>query len=109
MFILFGWGTQTERNEGPIDPHACENCGQEASWYLYRISRWITFFLVPTIPYTTKRFQVCPNCDYAVEVKGKEADYLTKLARLNKQLQKGRIQRGQYELELQRLKRQYGK
>jgi len=105
MFFLFGWGTQTKKFEGPTEMRVCRVCGKESDWHLHRHSKWMTAFLVPVLPYSMKWVHSCPECGNFEVPEDEEKSRLIKMARLKRAFKKGKVKRGEYEMEIAKLRR----
>ncbi|MDP4182817.1 MAG: zinc-ribbon domain-containing protein [Bacillota bacterium] len=103
MFILFGWGKQTIKNEGPVLRYHCQHCNNDEFWQLCTRKTWFTLFFIPVIPYSTERLLVCPICK-KVDVLGKmEYDKLKAIALCNKDLMNNTITEAEHEMRVKEL------
>ena len=90
MFIIFGWGHQTQNNYGPTLPIRCPHCNNDTFWHLVNTKVWFTLFFIPVIPYESIHYLLCDVCGRGIRLDGKqeieEARYLNQatLSFLNK-------------------------
>ncbi|MFZ5985883.1 MAG: zinc-ribbon domain-containing protein [Bacillota bacterium] len=77
--IIFGWGYRTAKNFGPVRKIRCNNCNNEATWHLQKLTSWFTLFFIPVIPYQSNYLLVCPVCRCCLELKKPEFDQLKDL------------------------------
>ena len=66
--LIFGWGRRTIKNYGPLEENYCDHCKNLAHWELRKYTTWFTLFFIPVIPYSTKKFLICPICGSALEL-----------------------------------------
>lgn len=69
---VFGWDYKKAKNYGPVKRDKCNNCNNESTFHLQRLSTWFTLFLVPIIPYRVNYLLVCPICSKAIEIENSE-------------------------------------
>ena len=67
MFFIFGWGKQTKKYLSEKEFELCIYC-HKSKLRLVKITSWITFFFIPIIPYKTKNYLSCPNCESGYEI-----------------------------------------
>lgn len=96
MIFLFGWGHRTIKELGPALKNGCNNCKNEAYWNLKQVTTWFTLFFIPVIPYSTKRFLLCPICTYGFELDNEQFKRFKPLAESNKLLVDGKITQDEY-------------
>ena len=78
MFIIFGWReTPDLRGEWLLPCDACD--GVEYHW-AYHMTRWLTFFFIPLIPFGGGRFVKCSRCGRRRSITRDEEDQLEKIA-----------------------------
>jgi len=75
MFFLFGWGKQTRKELSEKEFDICSYCNIDRL-KVFRITTWATLFFIPVIPYETKYYLSCPNCERGYEIEEEEADKL---------------------------------
>ncbi len=91
MFIIFGWGKKTMKDEGPVTRSTCKHCKNNDVWELYTRRTWFTLFFIPLIPYSTEHMLVCPVCNYGYIVDKAKFAELREIARCNVELMDEKI------------------
>lgn len=91
MFIIFGWGKQTMKGEGPVFRNTCQHCKNNDIWELYTRRTWFTLFFIPLIPYSTEHLLICPVCNYGYRVEKTKYAELREIARCNVELMDEKI------------------
>ena len=86
MFFIFGWGTQTTKEYGPVDIYHCNHCNNDKPWVVMSRTSWFTLFFIPIIPYGSDNFLICPICKYGVSLHGKKFEQAKTLAKCNAKL-----------------------
>jgi|GEM_PF-3314865 len=71
MIILFGWNKNAERL-GEVCTAYCYDCQKEVPWEVGRVTEWVSFFAVPTIPFKREHFIFCGKCGDDFELSKKE-------------------------------------
>ena len=69
---VFGWNCKKLQNFGPIKREKCNNCGNEATFQLQKMTTYITLFEFPIIPYRINYLLVCPICKNYQEIESSE-------------------------------------
>lgn len=49
----------------------CEVCHYDSKWHLVSVWTWFDFIFAPLFPVSRKKFLICPMCEYAIKVNGK--------------------------------------
>jgi len=73
MFFLFGWGHTSKRKESETPLGVCTHCHTN-NIYLTKVTKWITLFFIPVIPYESNYYFLCSNCDYGYEIEEDRAE-----------------------------------
>ncbi|OPZ93768.1 MAG: hypothetical protein BWY74_01005 [Firmicutes bacterium ADurb.Bin419] len=74
---VFGLDHRKIKNYGPVKRDKCNNCGNESTFQLQKLSTWFTLFLIPIIPYRINYLLVCPICNNSEEIDSSEfLDYI---------------------------------
>ena len=76
MFLLFGWGKQTEKDLAEKDFDICKFC-HKGNLRLKEVTSWATLFFIPVIPYKTRYVLSCENCKAGYEISKELADEMT--------------------------------
>ncbi len=103
MFIIFGWGKQAMKDEGPVFRNTCEHCKNNDYWQLYTRRTWFTLFFIPVFPYSTEHLLLCPICNYGYEVEKAKYNELKEIARCNTELLDKRITEEEHAERLKQL------
>jgi len=69
---IFGWEHKKVQNYGPAKREKCNNCSNEATFQLQKLSIYFTIFGRPIIPYVISYRLVCPLCKNYIEIEGTE-------------------------------------
>lgn len=77
--IIIGWGFKTSKNYGPVRKIQCNNCNNEANWYLQKMTIWFTLFFIPVIPYRINYFLICPVCRNYLGLQKEEFEQLREI------------------------------
>ncbi|MHA1755901.1 MAG: zinc-ribbon domain-containing protein [Promethearchaeota archaeon] len=67
MFLIVGWGKQTSKDLAKRDFDECRFC-HKGNLRLREVTFWISLFFIPIIPYKTKYYLSCNNCNYGYEI-----------------------------------------
>jgi len=67
MFLLFGWGKQTRKELTEQKFETCRYC-HKGNLKLVEVTSWATLFFIPIIPYKTKHYLSCDNCECGYEI-----------------------------------------
>ncbi len=70
--VILGWDYKKIQNYGPVKREQCNNCNNETTFQLQKLSTWFTLFLLPIIPYRTDYLLVCPICKNYHEIDSSE-------------------------------------
>ncbi len=97
MFFIWGWGHRKNKDLGSVNKAICSNCSNITKFRMLDHSEWFTFFFIPIIPYSKKKFVYCPVCDYAIEIDEDNALELKQIANLNNAYDKGDLSEDEYE------------
>ncbi|MBP5402265.1 MAG: zinc-ribbon domain-containing protein [Treponema sp.] len=54
----------------------CPNCNYKINLHVIRVMKWATLYWIPLIPYSIKRYKICPICNAAAEITKQEAEDL---------------------------------
>ncbi|WP_010248441.1 zinc-ribbon domain-containing protein [Acetivibrio cellulolyticus] len=74
---IFGRDYRKVKNYGPVKRERCNNCCNESTFQLQKLSTWFTLFSIPIIPYRTNYLLVCPICKNYEEIDSSEfLDYV---------------------------------
>ena len=61
MIIMFGWLKEAKLYKAVLESH-CYVCQRKSSWDVLRVTEWVTFFTVRTIPFLVKDTLTCGGC-----------------------------------------------
>lgn len=75
MFIIFGWLKET-KEVGKACACYCYRCQRDRSWEHWKVTEWVTFFTVKTIPFLSKSHVVCGSCRESISLNVSQARYL---------------------------------
>ena len=60
--------TSTNEDWGEALAMRCDHCNKVCFFRLQRVRQWLSFFLIPVIPYGSQYFLECPFCKYGWEL-----------------------------------------
>ncbi|MCD4744959.1 MAG: zinc ribbon domain-containing protein [Bacteroidales bacterium] len=66
MFIIFGFGQQTKKENKLSSYNHCLHCNNNSQWILKKTTYWFTLFFLPVIPYKIRYSVFCPVCNYEI-------------------------------------------
>jgi len=66
MIVFFSWGVETKKAYGSVKQR-CLVCNNQSHDFV-RVRTWFALFFIPTIPYSTRYFKVCPQCGNGVQL-----------------------------------------
>lgn len=72
MFIIFGWLKETKEVGTACASH-CYRCQREKTWEHWKVTEWVTFFAIKTIPFLSKSHVVCSGCREPIALNAKQA------------------------------------
>jgi hypothetical protein len=81
MIIIFGSATKGATERPLIDTH-CYRCNRVATWSLYRMTEWMTAFLLPVLPVKSDRYLVCQSCKDNLQLTKDEVNGIKRLTQL---------------------------
>lgn len=84
MIFIFGT-SPIEKDFGPCDEITCSHCHNTRFWNLKRTTQFISFFFIPLIPISVKRYLQCPICLVTQQLTKEEFEHKQKEAALNKE------------------------
>lgn len=72
-FILIGIGKKTSKNLGAAgQEQPCVWCSYVVFYHLILTRTWLTYFLIPVIPYRSEYHLQCPACARSMMLSGEE-------------------------------------
>ncbi len=71
MFIIFDWEKTTE-NLGAVCISFCFDCRKKLVWDLGKMTEWVSFFDIKTIPFLNRYFLVCSKCGDYISLSGSD-------------------------------------
>lgn len=78
FFFIIGFGKRTKSLLGPGGTHYCRSCGRTVQWQVYKVTKWVTLFFIPVIPYRTEYYLACTDCGEWMPISRRDAaDYLS--------------------------------
>lgn len=72
MFVIFGW-LKDAREVGPGLDCYCYTCQRARPWEHWRVTEWVTFFDIRTIPFLWRNHVVCAGCRQAIQLDGQQS------------------------------------
>lgn len=69
LFIMFGWVKEGAAS-GPDFSCYCYRCQKQRSWEQWKVTEWVSFFTIKTIPFLSKSHAVCGACRESFELDG---------------------------------------
>ena len=68
MFLIFSWNNDKTKNEGHVECEECPICSKTNVFCLLKVTSWIELFFIPVIPYRTKYYLLCTNCENGEQI-----------------------------------------
>ena len=68
MVLIFGTGKQFFKELGRTQKSKCIRCRNKTSFSLVKGTKWLTFFLIPLIPYSITYYLFCDICSTSFEI-----------------------------------------
>ena len=96
MIFIFGT-SPVEKDFGPCDEVTCPHCNNTKFWSLKRTTQFISFFFIPVIPISVKRYLQCPICLITHELTKDEFDQRLKHVELNREALSNNFTENQYQ------------
>lgn len=75
MFIIFGWLKETKEVGSACACH-CYRCQRSRHWEHWKVTEWVTFFAIKTIPFLSKSHVVCSSCRESIALSASQARYI---------------------------------
>lgn len=75
MFIVFGWLKETREVGNACTCH-CYRCQRNRNWEHWKVTEWVTFFTIKTIPFLSKSHVVCSSCREPILLNASQARHL---------------------------------
>jgi hypothetical protein len=72
LFIIFGW-MKENREVGAACTCHCYRCQGTRTWVHWKVTEWVTFFAIKTIPFLSKSRVVCSSCRESISLSAKQA------------------------------------
>ena len=94
--IIFGWGRGKTKDHGAAAPLVCPQCRNQTFYRYFSVTKWMTLFFIPVIPYSTKHFLVCPVCTRAVALDGAGRERAKQMVELTSSNQAGSMSQEAY-------------
>jgi hypothetical protein len=94
--IIFGWGRGKTKDHGAAAPLVCPQCHNQTFYRYFSVTKWMTLFFIPVIPYSTKHFLVCPVCTRAVALDAAGRERAKQMAELTASYQAGAMSQDEY-------------
>jgi hypothetical protein len=94
--IIFGWGRGKTKDHGAAAPLVCPQCHNQTFYRYFSVTKWMTLFFIPVIPYSTKHFLVCPVCTRAVTLDASGRGVAQKMVELTSSCQAGAMSQEEY-------------
>jgi hypothetical protein len=79
MFVIFGFGHRTNKENELRELTQCHHCYNATRWNISKQTNWFTLFFIPVIPVKTEYWKICPVCR-----QGKRLSYDTYMHLINK-------------------------
>ena len=95
MIFIFGI-SPIEKDFGPCDEITCPHCNNRRFWNLKRTTQFISFFFIPIIPTSVKRFLQCPICLVSQPLSKEEFEQKRQQADLNRDVINKNISEQEY-------------
>jgi len=94
--IIFGWGRGKTKDHGEALPMTCPQCHNETFYHYFSVTRWLTLFFIPVIPYSTKHFLVCPVCTRAMPLDAAGRERAKQMVELTSSFRSGQLAQEPY-------------
>ena len=62
MFLIFGFGHQTNNTSQLKEFQHCYHCNNNVQWVLNKRTSWFTLFFIPIFPFKISYELFCPIC-----------------------------------------------
>lgn len=66
--VIYGWGGGTPKDQGPVLPTVCSNCGNATVYRLISFNKWFRLYFIPLVPYGYREWLMCPICNVGIEL-----------------------------------------
>ena len=96
MIFIFGT-SPIEKDFGPCDEITCPHCNNQKFWILKRTTQFISFFFIPIIPISVKRYLQCPICMIVKDLSKEEFESRKQQAELNQEALNNNFSNNEYQ------------
>lgn len=100
MSLIFGFDHNHNTNYGTVQTQHCVNCNTSNNWELIKTCKYITLFLIPVLPQSTKYKYQCMACKQGDFLSKKEFDVYRNIANINSSFYNGVINTDEKETQL---------
>lgn len=94
--LIFCGIKQMNKNYGVTYKIKCPVCEIEKYYQFIRTSIFLHFFRIPVFPLSIRYYNICPNCNNAIQIRGKIKDKYKNLSIINTKFLNGKITKSEH-------------
>ena len=94
--IIFGWGKGKTNDHGAAAPLVCPQCHNQTFYRYFSVTKWMTLFFIPVIPYSVRHYLVCPVCTRVVALDAAGRQTGQEMVQLTSSYQAGEMSQDEY-------------